>query len=214
MKAISAPSDNFYENNHRFSGNQSTSDELSNDNLVNYVFYSYFFPSEVDMKLVPFARHMALDGFLQKREEIEDSGLDFWELSKDIRQDRRIKAVENKSRCTIKMESLSKKFVKGLPMRKITISGDSNNCIAKCLTILQDIMPDLIRSAVFPHTLGNCHSTNWPISGKFVIRPILKSQNSFRPPKNLIKELDWEKRISKNRVFPNMFGKYKGQQNT
>lgn len=167
-----------------------------------FEFYTYFFPSEVDLCLLPFAKHAANR---MENEERQDDINDSLGFPKEVRQDRRIRSVEVKSMCCIKMSNLGDKFIKGLPRRKITVSGCSYDQIARALTILQDTVPDLMKNAIFPKPLQSTTSS-WSVPGKFVVRPIISTKSSGRAPQCATKVMPWENRILKSRIFPN--GKY------
>ncbi len=90
------------------------------------------------------------------------------------REDRRLAKVEIGSRCKIELGELEGKesCLRGLPRRKLTISGPSYSNIALAINMMEQCFPRLMRDVLYPYPLPSGTTTKYETEDK-IARTVL-----------------------------------------
>ncbi|CAH8649638.1 unnamed protein product [Schistosoma rodhaini] len=129
-----------------------------------YCFYVYFPSSTVDDYLIPFRRK----DFQDKLSQIQNlHHINEMKQNKTIQNklaDRRIHSIEKQSGTKIHLSELNSSIIciKGMPCRRLTIAGPSFTNICYALNLLENLLPNIIKSAIFPYRLPEGLSTRYP----------------------------------------------------
>ncbi|CAH8616572.1 unnamed protein product [Heterobilharzia americana] len=128
-----------------------------------YCFFVYFPSSTVDDDIIPFQRKAFMDkvALLQNPEHIKE--VKETKCARDAFSDRRIRSIERHSGTQVHLSELDPGVacVKGLPRRRLTIAGPTFVNICCALNLLEDLLPGVIKGAVFPYRLPEGSSTRF-----------------------------------------------------
>ncbi|CAH8630924.1 unnamed protein product [Schistosoma curassoni] len=129
-----------------------------------YCFYVYFPSSTVDDCLLPFRRKHFQDKFSQLKHSQYINEIKQTKYAQNIFSDRRIHSIEKQSGTQIHLSELYSSIIciKGIPCRRLTIAGPSFVNICCALNLLENLLPNIIKGAIFPYRLPEGLSTRFP----------------------------------------------------
>ncbi|KAH9281567.1 hypothetical protein ECG_05913 [Echinococcus granulosus] len=119
-----------------------------------YCIFVYLASNEVDDELYPFFRSECAE--MVKNAEICDLARCRLLRSEEVQgslKDRRLKALEAQTQCSVKLGKLHgrRSIIKGLPRRRLTIAGPSFNHICHAVQMMEHMFPRLMQYAIFPY---------------------------------------------------------------
>ncbi|CAH8631884.1 unnamed protein product [Schistosoma margrebowiei] len=129
--------------------------ELCRHHSCHYCFYVYFPSSTVDDCLLPFRRKYFQDKFSQLKNSQYNNEIKQTKYAQNIFSDRRIHSIEKQSGTQIHLSELYSSIIciKGIPCRRLTIAGPSFVNICYALNLLENLLPNIIKGAIFPYRL-------------------------------------------------------------
>ncbi|CAI2733591.1 unnamed protein product [Schistosoma spindalis] len=137
---------------------------LCRHHSCHYCFYVYFPSSTVDDYLIPFRRKHFQDKFSQLKNLQYINEIKQTKYVHNVFSDRRIHSIEKKSGTKIHLSEVYSSIIciKGIPCRRLTIAGPSFVNICCALNLLENLLPNIIKGAIFPYRLPDGLSTRFP----------------------------------------------------
>ncbi|KAH9281816.1 hypothetical protein ECG_05469 [Echinococcus granulosus] len=129
-------------------------------NAVYYYLYVFLHQRDVDKELVPFETRRCIEKALETASSDEEERLRLCILNS---KDRRLSKVELTTGCKIELGELTgvENCYRGLPRRRLNITGPSYVHIANAITMLEQYFPRLMRNATYPYPLPRGTTTKY-----------------------------------------------------
>ncbi|CUT99085.1 hypothetical protein [Echinococcus multilocularis] len=129
-------------------------------NAVYYYIYVFLHQRDVDKELVPFETRRCIEKALETASSDEEERLRLCILNS---KDRRLSKVELTTGCKIELGELTgiENCYRGLPRRRLNITGPSYVHIANAITMLEQYFPRLMRNATYPYPLPRGTTTKY-----------------------------------------------------
>lgn len=115
---------------------------------------------KVDKELVPFETRRCIEKVLESTSGDEEERIRLCILNS---KDRRLSKIELTTGCKIELGELTgvENCFRGLPRRRLTISGPSYVHIANAISMMEQYFPRLMRHATYPYPLPRGTSTKY-----------------------------------------------------
>lgn len=115
---------------------------------------------KVDKELLPFETRRCIEKALETASNDEEERLRLCILNS---KDRRLNKVELTTGCKIEMGELTgvENCYRGLPRRRLTITGPSYVHIANAISMMEEYFPRLMRNAAYPYPLPRGTTTKY-----------------------------------------------------
>ncbi|VDK36922.1 unnamed protein product [Taenia asiatica] len=134
--------------------------EMLDRNAVYYYIYVFLHQRDVDKELLPFEKRRCIEKALETASNDEEERLRLCILNS---KDRRLSKVELTTGCKIEMGELTgvENCYRGLPRRRLTITGPSYAHIANAISMMEQYFPRLMRNAAYPYPLPRGTTTKY-----------------------------------------------------